>query len=85
MSANQVGKTNRIKAKTRPATTIQAGMVRIQAVRMLPATFQRTAEARREAPTPRIEELMTWVVLSGKPKCEATVIIEAAAVSAAKP
>lgn len=29
---------------------------------MLPATFQRTADSRLVAPTPRIEEVIVWVV-----------------------
>src|SRR2546430_10462098 len=39
------------------ATTAAAGIVRIQAVTMLPATPHRTADNRRVAPTPMIELL----------------------------
>ena len=38
-----------------------------QAMTMLPATPQRTAEARRAAPTPMIEPVMVWVVETGMP------------------
>lgn len=48
-------------------------------------TPQRTAETRWLAPTPMIEPLTTCVVETGKPKWEADIITDAAAVSAAKP
>jgi hypothetical protein len=49
-----------------PAEAIAAaGMVMIQAVTMLLAVPQRTADNRRVAPTPMMEELMTWVVEIG--------------------
>ena len=50
----------------------QAGRVSTQAATILPARPQRTAEKRLEAPTPMMVALITWVVLSGKPKREAT-------------
>ena len=56
-----------------------------QAPTIVRATPQRTALKRRAAPTPRIPELMTWVVLSGKPNREAIWMTVAAEVSAAKP
>ena len=34
---------------------------------MLLATFQRTAETRRAAPTPTIAPVMVWVVETGMP------------------
>lgn len=34
---------------------------------MLPATFQRTAETLRAAPTPTIEPVIVWVVETGMP------------------
>ena len=40
----------------------EAGMVMNQAVTMLRATPQRTAEARRAAPTPTMDPVMVWVV-----------------------
>src|SRR5687768_14721113 len=52
---------------------------------MLKATDQRTPDMRRAAPTPRMQEEMVWVVLSGKPKREAVSMMVAAVVSAAKP
>jgi len=64
---------------------MQAGMVTIQAVTMFPATPQCTARRLPVAPTPRIDELMTWVVETGMPRRLATSIIVAAVVSAAKP
>ena len=50
-----------------------------------PATPQRTADKRRVEPTPRIAELIVWVVETGTPSRLAASIIVAAAVSAAKP
>src|ERR1700675_3949864 len=44
-----------------------AGMVMIQANTMLFATFQRTADILRAAPTPMIEPVMVWVVDTGMP------------------
>ena len=44
-----------------------AGIVRIQAITMLPATPQRTADSRRVAPTPMTDELITCVVDTGRP------------------
>jgi hypothetical protein len=61
------------------------GIVRIQAVAMLRATPQRTALIRSLVPTPMIALEMTCVVETGMPKWEATMMIEAAVVSAAKP
>ena len=52
---------------------------------MFPASPQRTADKRRVAPTPMMEELMQWVVLTGTPKNDAISITEAADSSAAKP
>ncbi len=45
----------------------EAGIVNIQAVTILPAIPQRTAESRRVAPTPMIAPAMVWVVLTGIP------------------
>ena len=44
-----------------------AGMVQTQAQTMLLATPQRTAEARRMAPTPTMAPVMVWVVETGMP------------------
>ena len=61
------------------------GKVNIQAAMMLPATPHRTAENLLVAPTPMIDELMQWVVLTGIPRWEAISITVAAEASAAKP
>jgi hypothetical protein len=47
------------------------GMVRIQAHTIWPATPQRTAVSLRREPTPMIEPVIVWVVLTGMPKNEA--------------
>ena len=67
------------------ATVPEAGMVRTQAMRMFPATPQRTAEKRSLEPTPMIADEITWVVETGIPKCDAPKMIVAAVVSAANP
>src|ERR1700712_1419133 len=64
---------------------MQTGMVKIQALTMLPTVLQRTALKRRLAPTPTMAVLITWVVLTGKPRREAVSMTVAALVSAAKP
>jgi hypothetical protein len=66
-------------------TAAAQGMVRIQAVTMLPATPQRTAEIRRVAPTPMIEVLITCVVEIGRPSCAVVSSTLLATVCAAKP
>ena len=50
-----------------PATKAEAGIVKIQAQTMLPATPQRTAEARRAEPTPTMAPVMVCVVETGMP------------------
>ena len=60
-------------------------MVRIQAQTMLLATPQRTAESRWVAPTPMIEPVMVWVVLTGMPPMAVPMSMIAPAVSAQKP
>src|SRR4029450_11387575 len=62
-----------------------AGMVRIQAQTMRPATPQRTADRRRVAPTPTIAPVMVWVVEAGMAREAARYRAQAAAVSAEKP
>ena len=61
------------------------GKVRTQARTISQATPHRTADKRRVAPTPRIDEVIEWVVLTGKPSRDALSMIEAAVVSAANP
>lgn len=63
----------------------QIGKVITHAATMLPATPHRTAERRRVAPTPIMDELIQWVVLTGIPRVEAASMTEAAENSAAKP
>ncbi len=46
---------------------MQTGNVKIHALIISPATPQRTAEKRRDAPTPMIAVLIVWVVLTGMP------------------
>src|SRR5213082_1869699 len=60
-------------------------MVSTQAVSMFPATPQRTADTRFDAPTPMMLDEMTCVVLTGARSQVATRIVTAAAVSAANP
>src|SRR5437763_17168453 len=60
-------------------------MVSTQAVSMFPATPQRTADTRFDAPTPMMLDEMTCVVLTGARSDVATRIVTAAAVSAANP
>jgi hypothetical protein len=61
------------------------GMVSIQAHTIWPATPHRTAANRLMAPTPKMEPVMVWVVLTGTPRKEEKKSVEAAAVSAQKP
>src|SRR3954452_18757868 len=63
-----------------------AGKVVSQAMTMLPATFQRTAESRLVEPTPMIAEVIVWVVEIGAFSTRALKnSTELATVSAAKP
>ena len=64
---------------------MQAGIVRTHAVTMFPTIFHLTACAWSVEPTPMIAVEITWVVLSGIPKCDAVKINPAAEVSAANP
>ncbi len=68
-------------AATKPA----AGIVMIQARRMLRATPQRTPRTPRAEPTPMIALEMTWVVETGIPRRAVMNRTLAAVVSAAKP
>ena len=61
------------------------GIVRTQAQRMFLATPQRTAEKLFIVPTPIIEPVIVWVVLTGIPKIDAIEIVIPADVSALKP
>src|ERR1700710_3064832 len=60
-------------------------MVMTQAQTMLLATFQRTAETRRAAPTPTIAPVMVWVVETGTPSQVAMNSVAAPPVSAQNP
>src|SRR5580692_4430987 len=61
------------------------GMVRTQAKTMRRVTPQRTAERRRDAPTPTMAPVMVCVVLTGMPKCAVPISVRAPAASAEKP
>ena len=56
------------------------GIVRIQTQTMFRAIPHRTALSLFVAPTPMIDEQMTWVVLTGIPATEAPRIVAAPAV-----
>src|SRR6266849_10249675 len=60
-------------------------MVTIQATTIVLATFQRTAEARRAAPTPTMAPVMVWVVETGTPSQVAMNSVAAPPVSAQNP
>src|SRR6266576_4250956 len=62
-----------------------AGIVRIQAQRMRPATPHLTADSRRVAPTPTIAPVMVCVVETGVPVRVTYASVMAAADSAQKP
>ena len=62
-----------------------AGRVMIQAMTMLRATVQRTADTRLAAPTPMMAPVMVWVVDTGTPKYVAMNHVIAPPVSAQKP
>src|SRR5256885_454070 len=62
-----------------------AGMVRIHAQTIRPAIPQRTADRRLVAPTPTIDPVIVWVVLTGMPNRDAVRITMAPPVSAQKP
>ena len=64
---------------------IQQGIVRTQAVTMLPTTPHFTAWALTVEPTPIITVETMWVVLNGIPKCDAVIMIAALEKSAAAP
>ena len=60
-------------------------MVSIHAHTIRPARPQRTADSRWVAPTPKIDPVMVWVVLTGIPPTAVPISITAPAVSAQKP
>src|SRR5216684_6175244 len=62
-----------------------AGMVITQAYTIELATFQRTAETRRAAPTPTMAPVMVWVVETGTPSQVAMNSVAAPPVSAQNP
>src|SRR5690242_6184766 len=83
--AHPTWRTRLVTPHTMAAISAESGMVRIQAQTMLLATPQRTAESRWVAPTPRIEAVMVWVVLTGIPATAVPRSVIAPAVSAQKP
>src|SRR5690242_15034582 len=71
-------------AAPKPSAAV-TGIVSTQAPAMVRTMPQRTAFMRRAAPAPRMLELITWVVLKGRPNRDETSMTVAAAVSAANP
>src|SRR5215216_2010472 len=71
--------------KETAATKAAAGMVRIQAQTMRPATPHFTADSLRVAPTPTIEPVIVCVVETGVPVSVTYASVSAAALSAQKP
>src|SRR6185436_13772250 len=71
--------------KETAATNAAAGMVRIQAQTMRPATPHFTADNLRVAPTPTIEPVIVCVVETGVPVSVTYARVNAAADSAQKP
>ena len=63
----------------------EAGIVKIHAITMLPATPQCTELARRVEPTPTIAPVIVWVVETGIPKKLARNRVKAPPVSAQNP
>ena len=61
------------------------GKVKIHAIRIFPATPHLTADSLFVAPTPIMEVVITWVVLTGIPKELAPRMTAVAQVSAANP
>ena len=61
------------------------GNVSTQPYTISRATPHRTADIRRVEPIPRMDDVMTWVVLTGIPVRDANSITDAAAASAEKP
>ena len=68
-----------------PATRALTGIVNIHAQIRLNVTPHRTADRRFVAPTPTIEPVSVWVVLTGIPKKMVRKIVSAPAVSAHTP
>ena len=64
-------------AWSKKATIPAAGRVKAQAQRMFLAIFQLTADNLLDSPTPRIDEVMMWVVLVGNPYADAAKITAA--------
>src|SRR5574341_258311 len=73
------------KSHATAAMKPESGIVRIQAHTIRPATPQRTADSRCVAPTPMIEPVIVWVVLTGMPPIAVPSSITAPAGSAQKP
>lgn len=64
---------------------MQTGIVQTQATTIFLTIPHLTAETFTMLPTPIIAVEMMWVVLTGKPKCEAVVIMLADAISTENP
>src|SRR6185436_18310939 len=74
-----------VAPQTAAAMRAERGIVSTHAQTISPATPQRTAESRWVAPTPMIEPVMVWVVLTGIPPIAVPISITAPAVSAQNP
>jgi hypothetical protein len=69
----------------RAPSVIVTGSVKSQDVKISAVIVHRTADSRRMAPTPRIDDVMACVVLTGMPSSDAIWITVAPATSAANP
>jgi hypothetical protein len=69
----------------RVPSAIVTGRVSSQDVKISAVIAHRTADSRRMAPTPRIDDVRACVVLTGMPSSDATWITVAPATSAANP
>src|SRR4029453_4754825 len=76
---------SRVTSSIDAPTSAAHGIVITHARTMLPATPQRTAERRRDAPAPMTLPEIVWVVETGKPECAVPKRNEEQAVCAAKP
>src|SRR5690348_93501 len=75
----------RLAQYSRAATRALTGMVSTHAHSRLMVTPQRTALSRLVAPTPMMEPVMVWVVLTGMPRASVMNRVMAPAVSALTP
>jgi hypothetical protein len=81
----RVANNPRSSSAHRAPRAIVTGSVSSHDAKMSAVIAHRTTESRRVAPTPRIADVIAWVVLTGIPSSEAIWITVAPATSAAKP